>query len=358
MVGLFIPTGKELKMRKILVALMFITIMMVAGQSMADTYYQFVDLGVGMAFAVNNSNQIVGDVGSSPTFRPALFYNGTTTILDSRVGYAKEINEAGWIVGNTGGTTNNEAFLYRDGIFEIIGSSDGTPTEAYGVNNVGQISGTLNSRAAVWQNGIWTDLGIAPEFRSVAKDINDNGQIAGYVKGSSEYNAFLVDGSVQFLNAEYSEAINLNGQVAGGIYQYNASNNTEIIQPYIYQDSVFTVLNSVDYSSIAHGINSSGQVVGGSMLWNPDGSKFNLSRFVDPALHLYNLSAWDINDNGVIVGGISGQQGHAFMLYPVDYYIDFDPYVYIPPSTVPEPSSLALLTMGSLFLIRRRNAKK
>lgn len=337
-------------MRKLLVALAFITILMVSGQSMADTYYQFVDLGVGMAFGINNSNQIAGNSGSSPTFQPALFYNGTVTILDSRVGYAKEINEAGWIVGNTGGTSNNEAFLYKDGIFEIIASSDGTPTEAYGINNVGQISGTLNSRAAFWENGTWTDLGITSDFRSVAKDINDSGQIAGYVKSSPVMEAFNIDGSLQYMFSGTAEAINSYGQIAGGIYQFDASLNVDVMKLYRYQDGDLTVLSGADYSGIAHGINKSGQVVGGSMLWNPDGAAIDLTSFIDSSLGAESLSAWDINDNGVIVGGVNiNNQQHAFALYPMEY----------PPAPVPEPATFALLAIGgSLAWIRNRRQKK
>jgi probable HAF family extracellular repeat protein len=100
-------------------------------------------------------------------------------------------------------------------------------------------------------------------------------------------------------------------------------------------------------SSEARGINASGQVVGWSVKTTygnqfaflySNGMLTDLNQLIDPTSGLYLSEARAINDSGQIVGYGQGPAGEiAFILTPV-----------------PEPATMALLALGGLAMLRRR----
>jgi probable HAF family extracellular repeat protein len=196
---------------------------------------------------------------------------------------------------------------------------NGTESRAYDINNSGQIAGSYGAQSPGGQAVIWTNN--VPQLLPIA---------AGYAR-SEGY------------------AINAAGQVAG----YSADSTISNARATIWTGGVAAALptpTNFNYD-LGYDINDSGVVVGtgttilngspfDALIWS-NGQVTDLNTLIAPStLHLDRATA--IDDAGDIVGyGHIGSQEFAYLL------------------TVPEPSSLTLLTVGSgaLVLRRRKQAK-
>jgi probable HAF family extracellular repeat protein len=165
----------------------------------------------GVAFGINNADQVVGGSGiSGDTEEHAFLWadEGDPNTDDMKdlgtlggcCSNAFDINEAGKVVGfsmTTSGSTEPHAFLYSSGQgMTDLGTLPGrTSSIAFGINNADQVVGSssfaedIDPHPFLYSGGVMRDLNtlIPPnsgwELRE-AWDINDNGHIVG--RGSNE----------------------------------------------------------------------------------------------------------------------------------------------------------------------------
>jgi probable HAF family extracellular repeat protein len=150
----------------------------------------------GIAFAINEQGQAVGDTGScAGAIHAVSWENGTALALqDFGTGAtAQGINNEGQIVGIVGSADNTTEFaaLWRNGVLTNLGTLPGDfAAIGTGINDRGQIVGsTLDSgfnwaHAFIYQDGVMTDLNtLFPAssnlFATMANKINERGQISG-----------------------------------------------------------------------------------------------------------------------------------------------------------------------------------
>ena len=302
-----------------------------------------------------------------------------------------------WVQSGQPGQLNSVTYIWH--ATETIGQTaidlgalGGQNSAAAGINDAGQVVGNADtsagtSHAFIATNGKMTDLGTLPGGQySSALGINNAGQVIGYaevnststpVSGPHEifpgypifgggYHAVLYQqGQVTDLGTlgganSVAMAINQSGQIVG-----TAETATGAQHAFLYQNGKMQdlgVLNSnwsqafwgVAYSQ-AYGINNAGAIVGESnslAFLDENGKMYNLNNLVNiPNITL--SQAWAINNVGQILatGYVTGSatpfdNQEMFLLNPVDLP---DP-VY----AVPEPSTLAIIGVMTLWLAARR----
>ena len=191
----------------------------------------------------------------------------------------------------------------------------GTATGGYSINNLGQAVGISHAstgwHATLWESGAITDLGELPggSNYSVAMSINDAGQIAG-ISHSVNYRAVLwQNGTIVdlgTLSGTLSEAhgINTSGQVVGSSYVVGGTH------AFVWENGSMTDLGTLpggEAFSVAYAINDAGQIVGTSLnesggnsafLWE-NGAMTDLGKLAGGP-DISNANA--INNAGQIVG--------------------------------------------------------
>ena len=310
------------------------------------------------AFSINNNGQVVGrsyseDLDLNITCHAFIYdsQSGTQYIgtLDPHHIYsvATAISDNGQITGKSS-LNRNHAFIY-DSVngMRNIGTLGGLASEGNDINNNGQIVGKsynsdsiINNRAFLYdsENGM-IDLGTLGGERSEALGINNSGVVVGISKNSNgEDRGFIYDSingmrSIEPLDGNYSraQAINDNGQVVGntsnGIFIYDIENG----------------IQDLGVSGSALSINDNGQIVGynaGAFVYDSINGKQYLNDLIDESGWKLEV-AYDINNQGQIVGygRNPDNQERAFLLTPV-----------------PEPATLALITTGAAFIVRKRRS--
>ncbi|MCH8912584.1 MAG: HAF repeat-containing protein, partial [Planctomycetes bacterium] len=161
--------------------------------------------------------------------------------------------------------------------------------------------------AFLWEDGELTDLGtLGGGFSSYGHGINNQSQVVGRSDiGGGFYNAFLwQDGVMMDLGTPYnvfSDAMDINdaGQITGTID----------LEAYRWEDGVWTELGTLPgfAGSFGHGINQSGEVVGGAFLCHfCPGRGFHwvvgVMSELGPLPGFDSSGALAINDVGLIVG--------------------------------------------------------
>lgn len=347
--------------------------------------YTYIDLGanggLSAAFAINNSNQIVGVIDSViPNIEhAALWSNGGITDLGATLtpytrSTASDINNRGDVIGNT---------VSAEGIHGVLWSADsrnsptllsGDSTYAYGINASGQIAGVTVTTDSIWKATMWSTSGpstlnpLKLDYSYVG-GINNAGQVvgnsavSGVTDGDGVHAALWNQSNPTDLGTlgTWSEAhaVNDQGQIVGNSY----STTTGAIRAFLWNGTSMEELPTISGPYIhanAKSLNNFGQIVGEAytegnyysraVLWS-DGIAIDLNTYLDPALI---NSGWvlrranDINDNGSIVGVAYNQitgASHAFLFV----------------ASIPEVSTTHQTAIGLLFLafvIRKRPPKK
>ena len=297
------------------------------------------------ASGINKFGQVAGTSRTSTgAQRPFLWQNGVMKDLGTLGGAgsfhsASAINDAGQVVG----TSNSHAFLYRRGMMQDLGTLGGTYSEGHGINNSGQVVGLSYPtsgpvHAFLWENDVMKDLGTLGGNLSVADAINNSGQVVGISSTTSRaQHAFLWENDVMKDlgtlggNVSAAEAINNSGQVVGQS-RLTDDGETSIYHAFLWENSVMKDLGTLssdsdNSTSVAWGINDSGQVVGdSSVTGNQNEHAFLYSNGVMKDLNTliprnsgWELtSAYSINDAGQIVGqGVINGRDTAFLATPI-----------------------------------------
>lgn len=316
--------------KRTVLAAVFGMVVVLSSHARADymiTRLPGIEGGGSEAFGINAPGQVVGDEQFPRFFIAHLWNNARPMSLGiGPFSRAYGINASAQVIGNM----DSHAFLWQNGHITDLGSG-----MAFGINDSGQIVGTSNGRALVWQNGALTDLG-----PGLARAINASGQIVG--AGSNGHAVLWQNGTMTDLgtlggNLSDATGINASGTVVGmsrlaGQISFNA---------FLWQNGTMTDLGP----GMAKGINDSGLVVGQSsedgpaVIWQ-NGVMTDLNTLIPADSGWMLRDATAVNDAGQIVGtGIYKDQGaFGFLLTPSQ-------------APVPEPSTLALLTIGTLSLI-------
>ncbi len=277
--------------------------------------------------SINDANQVVGNsYGPGGLFdQRGVRWDADGTLNDlgrynSSNTFFQDINEAGVIVGNS-----NRAFRYTPGSgYTELTALNGSPTaSAQAINELGWIVGSSlaevspgqnQTRATLWKpDGTRVNLGMLEipgqsNNTSVALGVNDVGTIVGYFGNPLAF-------SRAFYWTEATGMVDLGAP--GG------------------------------RSSFANDVNDSGYIVGyasfaaapqqRAYLWY-QGVAYDLNTFLPPGSGWVLTEAFGINELGDIVGrGEFAGQTQAFLL-----------------RVIPEPASLALLSVGFLRPLRRR----
>jgi probable HAF family extracellular repeat protein len=373
----------------------------VASSAHAATY-QLVDLGTlggssSFALDVNNHRQVTGN-SQTPTGQPAprlntfLYTGGPLTNIGvlpgsnnfSR-GYA--INDSGTIVGESD-NNSSRAFVYENGtltgLTRLAGDND--RGVAHDINNAGTIVG-ISSNGSVSRPTRWTkqsgsyvpqDLGTVagtPTSTGRAWAISPSGIIAGIstnAAGSTSQATLWHGNSILGLGSlgdgtRFSQAFAVNdsatavgssntGQTVGQLI--GTTSTTLISRAFTYQSGSITELApfnlytptntgpTTNYHSVANDINAAGLIVGNSQrisgsaavatLW-VNTHPIDLNTLIAPGSGWVLTSAESINDRGDIAGfGTFNGSTRAYLL------------------AIPEPASLALLSLPALLLTRRK----
>ncbi len=318
--------------------------------------------------AINDFGVIAGycSVGQG-TFRAFRWSAGTMTKLPgltSEYGVAYDINSSGVIVGKSGAPGflgDAHATLWSvDNIVSDIRPPKESGSEADAINAAGQIAGWQSSNGLYYTRGflrstggVYTDMGAFDGPDSTPDAINAAGVVVG-TTGSNFYaigHAFRwVNGTMTILSSlggnSVAHDINSTGEIVG---MCNITNGRRAVR--WSTDGTIANLGTLGgYATSANAINDFGQIVGfnapdaelkpdHAFLFSNDQGMKNLDSLISSNPGWVLREATDINNRGQIVGwGINPSgQTHGFLLTPV-----------------PEPRMMLAVTLCGGAMMRRR----
>jgi probable HAF family extracellular repeat protein len=370
---------------------------MVSPAYSADYIYNLGTLGgSSTGYAVNSSGQVAGYsmIGSD---QYAFIYSGGQMYDLGNMGEAyttaNAINSNGHLTGfgeDADGLMH--AFVYTGipgsgGTMIDLGFPDGVwMTEGQDINDNGQVTGTIyydagDDRAYRYDgpagSGAYVNLGTLPGgTHSYGNGINNHGQVVGDAIVSGSRHAFLYTGTpgdggqmydLGTLGGSYvtATAINDSGQIVGASNYDTSGHNHAFLYTGTPDDGGqmydLGTLGEAESSSSAHDINSTGQIVGNSMITGsfmfhaflytgtPDdgGQMIDLDAWLDTVnpeqgSHWTLYSAYGISDNGWITGeGLHDGNVRAYLLDAS--------------ALIPEPASMMLFALGGAVIFCRRH---
>lgn len=202
------------------------------------------------------------------------------------------------------GVPTFDPYLWKNGVMTDLGNLGGTMAAAQCANHRGQIigmsslAGDVMNHAFFWEDGVMTDLGTLGGNNSQAIWIND----AGVVVGSADLQGSQIHDAVIWRHGKIHDL----GTVPG------------------------------DPCSRGRGLNSRGQVVGGSsdcrnflraFVWEEGGPMLDLNTLIAPGSGFQLTNAFNINDRGEILAKAAplgftpnddADLGHLVLLVPCE----------------------------------------
>lgn len=350
----------------------------VAGPAFTITDLGTLAGGESIGFGINNLGQVTGVSGGRAFLWTPTKPNGVSGTMvdlgtlggDNSIGNG--INDHGQVTGYaqlTSGDYTAHAFLY-DGAMHDLQTLGGNYSYGSGINDRGQVAGYSfvagdGATLAVMYDGELHDLGSLGGPSGEATAINESGQVVGAsYTDDTYYHAMLwtpttpngdsgamVDLGTLGGGSSFAHAINDSGHVTG----FAAVTGDTAIHAFFYDGTMHDLGTLGGEYSYGRGINANGQVTGYSFLttdtgepgqhafwYTSENGMVDLNSLIDPQLGWELNAGFAINDIGQITGAawIGGLQ-HAFLLTPV-----------------PEPSTLALLTLGLPLPIWRKLRKR
>lgn len=280
----------------------------------------FTDLGTlggtqSIARAINARGDIVGWAypAGAATQRAVLWSGGVATdlgTLGGAVSDAHDINDLGIAVGSAFDALGRERAFRWDGALHDLGTLGGTQARAYAINNWGDIVGmaapSSNDRFHAFFGKAGSplyDLGTLGGKTSHAYDVNERGHVCGWSQVAwspiESRGFFWADGVMKEIGT------------AGGVYSAGFAIND--------RDEVVGMTSRPD-----------GQYV--AFLWKT-GTLVDLNTLLPGGTGWLLVRAWDIDENGVIVGeGELNGEMRAFVLSPSST-------TSVPTATLPEAVS-------------------
>jgi probable HAF family extracellular repeat protein len=241
------------------------------------------------ANAINPDGVIVGwSISISGNQRAVRWMDGRIRNLGTLGGLnseALDISPLGVIVGWAETASGaKHAFMWKNGVMTDLGTLGGSFSAARSINRAGVIVGistaaSNKNHAFRWKDGVMRDLGTMGRLSSSANDINNQGQIVGSVGPFPDAvgeelemtdwfrwqnGSALVTRSGHYWEST-AEAINANGVIAGTDQEF--SEEGDFSNAFVWEQGRVTVLDALSgdpgqFLAGAHGINTSGHVVG------------------------------------------------------------------------------------------------
>lgn len=344
--------------------------MLALGSAAHAQFYAVTHLGTlggtnGMAYSINNHEQIVGTAQTAMgNYHAFMFEGGRLMDLGTLGGsnsWGYGLNDSGWMVGASDmATTNMHAFLCTNALMMNptmmdLGTLGGSNSAAWMVNMHGEMAGwaamTNGSHHAFFMTnsmfGGMMDLGTAGGTNSEAYCINSNRMVVGYAMMSNgsmqpimSTNSMLGSASMMTMGmggmgASGGQAwfVNDMGQTAGqaqmpgGNHHAFASDSGNMMGGGMNVD--LGTLGGTN--SVAYCINNAGTVVGMAELTNGVHHAFMVTNALGGMVRMMDLnglvptnSGWEmmeargINASGQIIGwGMFAGHTNAFLMTPV-----------------------------------------
>jgi probable HAF family extracellular repeat protein len=265
------------------------------------------------ASAINEAGRVVGtsDIDPNSFAYHAFFYEDGQGMRDlgtlgGNLSDARDINNTDKVVGTStiSGDTEEHAFLYSEGVMRDLGTIGGSHSQANGINNADQVVGVSSISDTESHAYLWTDDG-DPN----TDDMRDLGTLGG-----TSSNAFAINDADKVVGRSSTSG---NAEDHAFLWADDGDPNTDDMK------DLGTLPGRT--LSIAYGINNADQVVGSSSFAEDidphpflysGGVMRDLNTLIPPNSGWELREAFEINDKGHIVGRGSNQDGEnrAFRL--------------------------------------------
>ena len=223
----------------------------------------------------------------------------------------------GW--GETLPTAQASSYTYTP-IFTTSLNGQQTATNLYGINNSGEISGMYSGYGIgfIDNNGTFTEVkNPNVGYGLNVRGINSGGAVVGYgIEISTSFFTSFIDNKGTFTIIGVPPGGNSTGDQAFGINKFNAvvgwfaNQSTGQETGYEYANGIYTNIlppNTYFKTSVAYGINNSGEIVGNADGYGNGGflyenGKYSPINLTIPGLLINGVTPRGISGNGDIVG--------------------------------------------------------
>jgi probable HAF family extracellular repeat protein len=309
--------------------------------------------GVDLAFGIPYFDAVVwkhGQIIDLGTFGGPLSYANESNDRGQAAGFALNTTPDSFDLGdfcqNFPMPTQMRAFIWQNGVLQDLGTLGGTDSCALYISDHGQATGNSFTNSIVnpvtglptlhpfvWDGRRMLDLGTLGGTLATVSAINNQDQVVGLsdLIGDLTFHPFLWSrGKLKdlgTLGGDDGQANAMND--AGGIVGKADLPGSQAHDAFLWEDGVMKDLGRIggDACSNAHGINSTGQVVGNSsdcfvpahaFLWEQGGPMMDLNGLIPSNSNVTLTEATFINDRGEITaqGNLSNGDTHAFVLIP------------------------------------------